>query len=510
MRVLLVNPPDVDGQLTDREDRHAGFCSGLYPPYTAASILGVIRHRMPELELHAFDARLENQATQQALDRIHAIRPDLVICLLGTYTLDEDRPYAELPYPTIGVICPSSINPVEAIKLFGLRTPYFTKTEIENTVAAAVKEFAATGSISQTSGLIRQEDGQLIDTGPAQFQTLSEFPIPAFDLFPMEDYFRLQRERLAWHWEFGRHRYMWMVTSKGCVKQCTYCSSSTLRPFYKTPRQVIDEIKHYIDTYEVRYFDFIDSEFTVNVARAKEICRGIIDEKLDIKWVAHNIIELVDEEMMRLMGEAGCLKLKYGLETADPEIQRRILKPWKMDQAKKAFRLTKKYGMLAQANFMVGFLGETKESLRQTHRAFRELEPDVVCSSILFPTPSTAFYEELVTKELLLETNWSLYKKYDRMVFRHDRYRSWEDFQEAWAWLEGRIARSLAWKRLFRANKQPFSLKLINLLKANPKLKQVLQRLPLIGRTGTEISRKLQLSYDAEAGAGSAEAVYSR
>src|SRR5581483_9128042 len=125
MRVLLVSPPDVDGQLTDREDRHAGFCSGMYPPYTAASALAVIRQRVPDVELCAFDARLENLPTEQALQRIHALAPDLVISLLGTYTIDEDRPYAELPYPTIAVICPSSVDPVEAIGLFKLRAAYY-------------------------------------------------------------------------------------------------------------------------------------------------------------------------------------------------------------------------------------------------------------------------------------------------------------------------------------------------------------------------------------------------
>ena len=493
MRVLLVNPPDVDGHLTDREDRHAGFCSGLYPPYTAASILGVLRQRIPDLDLQIFDARLENLPVDQGLQRVHALKPDLIICLLGTYTLDDDRPYAELEYPTIGVICPSSVDPKEAIELFGLTTPYFTKTEIENTLAEAVKEFQETGDIRKTPGMVLQQGNQLVDTGASQFQSVTEFAMPAFDLLPMDEFFRLQKERLGWHWEFGRNRYMWMVTSKGCVKQCTYCSSSTLRPFYKTPQQVVDEIRHYIDTYQVRHFDFIDSEFTVNVARAKEICQGFIDAKFNIKWVAHNIIELVDEEMMRLMGEAGCLKLKYGLETADPEIQRRILKPWSIPQAKKAFDLTKKYGMKAQANFMVGFLGETKETLKQTHRAFVELEPDIVCSSILFPTPSTAFYEELKARDLLLVRNWSEYKKYGKMIFKHDHYTTWEDFQNAWAWLEARIARSLAWKQLFRRNGQPFLLKVMNVIKADPKLKRGLQRLPLISSLGTLVSRRFQL-----------------
>lgn len=496
MRVLLVNPPDVDGQWTDREDRHAGFCSGLYPPYTAASILGVIRQRVSGVELHAYDCRLENAPTADAIARIHALKPDLIIALIGTYTIDEDRPYAELPYPTIGVICPSSVDPVEAVQLFGLKTPYLTKKEIENTVAQAVQEFVSTGAIRDTPGMIRQEDGRIIDTGDSPVQSVADFGLPAFDLFPMEEYFRIQREHQRWHWEFGRNRYMWMVTSKGCVKHCTYCSSGTLQPFYKSPQQVIAELKHYVDTYGVRHFDFIDSEFTVNVKRAKEICSLIIQEKLDIKWVAHNIIELADEEMMRLMGEAGCLKLKYGLETADPDIQKRILKPWKMEQAKKAFRLTKKYGMQAQANFMVGFLGETKKSLRRTHRAFRELEPDVVCSSILFPTPSTAFYEELKTHGLLLEKNWSVYKKGDRMVFRHDRYLSWDEFQDSWAWLEWRIAQSLAWKRLFRRNGQPLPLKVMNVVKANPKLKRLIQRVPVVGNVGTEVSRRLQLRYE--------------
>lgn len=492
LRVLLLNPPDVDGRSTDREDRHAGFCSGLYPPYTAAAILGVLRQRVPGLELEAFDARLENPPFTKVVEMIQEMEPDLIICLLGTYTMVEDKPYAELPYPTIGVICPSSVDPVEAIELFELKTPYFTKTEIENTLAQAVKEFATSGAIRKTPGMIIQRNGELVDTGEPSLQSISDFELPAFDLFPMEDYFRHQKEHSSWQWEFGGENYMWMVTSKGCVKRCTYCSSGTLRPFYKSPVQVVNELKHYVETYNVRCFDFIDSEFTVNVERAKEICRRIVKEQLKIKWVAHNIIEIAADELMQLMSEAGCLKLKYGLETADPEILQRIRKPWRMEQAKKAFHLTKKYGIQAQANFMVGFLGETRKSLKQTHRAFKALDPDVVCSSILFPTPSTPFYEELKAKGLLLEKNWSEYKKDKKMLFKHDTYSSWEEIEEAWAWLERKIARSLAWKRLFRKNGQPFLLRLINLLKADPKLKGLLLKVPFLADWGTQVSRRLQ------------------
>ena len=132
-----------------------------------------------------------------------------------------------------------------------------------------------------------------------------------------------------------------------------------------------------------------------------------------------------------------------------------------------------------------------------------------MCKKRMFPTPSTAFYEEMKSKGLLLEQNWSVYKKFDRMIFRHDRYTSWEEFQESWAWLEFHIAQSLAWKRLFRRNGQPFPLKVMNVVKANPKLKRVMQRLPVIGTVGTEVSRRLQHRYDPANAGVSSDAAYA-
>ena len=81
----------------------------------------------------------------------------------------------------------------------------------------------------------------------------------------------------------------------------------------------------------------------------------------------------------------------------------------------------------------------------------------------------------------------------NKMIFKHDHYTTWEEFQDAWAWLEARIARSLAWKQLFRRNGQPFLLKVMTVIKADPKLKRGLQRLPLISSLGTLVSRRIQL-----------------
>ncbi len=482
MKILLIVPPNVEGQMTDREDRHSGFASGMYPPYTAAQILSALRLKYSEIDMSAIDGRIDYISHSSLLSRIDELNPDLIICLMGVYMIQEDRVFAELSYPTIGVLCPSSVSPREAIELFKLKTPYFTKSEIENTLVEAVGEFKNKGLIEKSCGLLINGETGIRDTGDQKTLDISWLPIPAFDMFPMDRYFTYQRDVLKWHWEFGKNKYMWMVTSKGCVKKCLYCDSSCINPVYKSPRQVVDELRHYVATYQVRHFDFFDSEFTVNPKRSKDICRLIFEEKLGITWVAHNIVDFADDELMELMSRAGCIKLKYGLETGDDNIKRKINKPWTMQQAHKAFSLTKKYGMKVHANFMVGFLGENRESLKKTYKAFMELKPDIACSSILFPSPGSKFYYELKKEGLLLETNWSEYKNYRKMIFKHDTYSNWEEIVKNYHWLEQKIAFGLAVNNLFINKNQKFIIRILNVLKSIQLLKRIILKLPYFNK----------------------------
>ena len=493
MKVFLLIPPNparIGNLWSDREDRHSGESSGYKPPYTAASILGLLRHDIDRIEIKALDARVSNLSFLEVKEIIDGYRPDIIICLVAAFFINEDRKYAELPYPTISVLCPSSVDPKEAIKLFNLKTKYFTKWEIENTICSAIREFRDKGKIESTPGMVIQDSGRLIDTGQPASESVDHLPIPAFDYFPMDTYFRHQEE--SWHWEFGNKRFMWLISSKGCVKRCTFCDSATLKPIAKTPEQVVNEVHYYVTTYNCRNFDFIDSEFPLYMKRAKEICRGIINEGLNIRWVAHNIVELVDEELLSLMKKAGCMKLKYGLESGDEAILKKVNKKWSMDQARKAFELTRKYGIQIQANFMVGFLGEDKASLKKTLKAFKALRPDIACNSILFPAPNSPMYEQFKKDKLLLNTDWNQYHNPPTLLFKHDTYNSIDEIKKACSWLETKINAYLAFRNLFKISDTiPAITRFVNLLKAYPVIRNSLKRISAMNILNSKLRKSL-------------------
>src|SRR6185503_7526514 len=119
-------------------------------------------------------------------------------------------------------------------------------------------------------------------------------------------------------------RYVFLYTTRGCPFQCTYCAAGTKAYAIvrkKTVAQVVEEMKYFVAR-GFRHFYFYDDEFAIDMRRAKALCRAIIDEKLDIRFACYNTTNLVDEELLALMRDAGCHLIRYGVETGDMAIQK--------------------------------------------------------------------------------------------------------------------------------------------------------------------------------------------
>ena len=207
MKILLLIPPRYRGLWSSREHKD-GYFNEPHNPYLAASILGVVRERMPDAELRLLDAQLEGLDLAAVRARVDTLSPSAVVCLLNFACLDEDRRYLELPYPTIGVM-QAYVDQREAVELYDLRATCLTKTEIEVTVAQALVELRETGVIEKTVGLLIPREGQLADTGDRPLPDLARFPFPAFDLLEIDRSMALQRAHSG-------TQYIFLYTTRGC------------------------------------------------------------------------------------------------------------------------------------------------------------------------------------------------------------------------------------------------------------------------------------------------------
>jgi anaerobic magnesium-protoporphyrin IX monomethyl ester cyclase len=189
-----------------------------------------------------------------------------------------------------------------------------------------------------------------------------------------------------------------LVTSRGCPYDCVYCSVNKIsgRQWRKrSPENVIEELKQARGKYGIERFDVADDNFTMDLGRAKEICRLMIGARLGLKWGCINGIraDRVDEELLVLMKNAGCDVVWFGIESMNEEVFDSIKKGEKLDAVKKAVGYAKKAGISACGFFIAGLPGSTYEKDMKSLEKARELGLDESLWSLSTPYPHTELWD---------------------------------------------------------------------------------------------------------------------
>jgi len=204
-----------------------------------------------------------------------------------------------------------------------------------------------------------------------------------------------------------------IITSRGCPFRCIYCSSAkiwgrTVR--YRSPENVIAEIKEVKQKFGTNLFRFNDDSLTLNKDRAFKICELIVKEKLDIEWYCDTRVDLLSRDLLTQMKKAGCIRINLGIESGDPAILKFIKKGITLEQARLALRMAREAGIPTLAYFMIGFPGEGTQEIRNTITFVKDTKPDSVCWSIVTPYPGTELYEIGREQGLLPKTlDWSAF-----------------------------------------------------------------------------------------------------
>jgi tetratricopeptide (TPR) repeat protein len=156
----------------------------------------------------------------------------------------------------------------------------------------------------------------------------------------------------------------------------------------------------------IQFFYFSDDTFTVKKKRVIEICRKIIEKKLNITWYAISRVNHVDDEMLWWMRGAGCIQISYGIESGSEKIRDSLNKHIKTDQIREAFALTTKCGILSRAYFIYGSPGETWQTIQETVDLMKEIKPLSTVFYILDIFPGTELYSQLKRRSEITDDIW--------------------------------------------------------------------------------------------------------
>ncbi len=255
--------------------------------------------------------------------------------------------------------------------------------------------------------------GRIFSSYP--LENLDTLPFPARHLLPMDKYMNTNSP----HSGVKRKPFTSMITSRGCPARCAFC---TIREMWGTkcrqrsPKNVLSEIEHLVNTYRIKELHFEDDNLTFNKKRAMAIFQGIIDHKWDLSLNSPSGLALfaLDEELLEKMAEAGYYSISLPIESGDPSVLKNLMhKNVDLAKAKRLVKKSRELGMKVKGFFILGYPGETKDSMKRTVDFAGSIGLDWAIFFIATPLPGTEM--EVVCRK----NNWLVNPDLD---FMHSFY----------------------------------------------------------------------------------------
>jgi radical SAM superfamily enzyme YgiQ (UPF0313 family) len=274
--------------------------------------------------------------------------------------------------------------------------------EADYTFLELVTRIASGSAYDDVPGLIFKDGAEIRVNPPSYVEDIDTLPFPAFHLLPIARYSSIL--------DPGR-RIATMVTSRGCPYKCGFCFKQPRDRYvrYRNPASVVEEMAWLKKEFSVEKILFYDSSIGVNKQHAEAICREMIRRDVPLPWEAPCRLDNIDAHLMSLMRAAGCERLRFGVESGNEEILRRMNKYFPLDRARDIFREAKRIGLDTFAYFIIGYAGETERTIKETIAFAKEIGPGAVMFNVATPYPETDLFRDAVARGLISPSYWSDY-----------------------------------------------------------------------------------------------------
>lgn len=384
MKVLLINPP---GEMV-RET----CCEGpgpSSPPYGLSLIAGKLKGKH---ELYGLDARVNNLSLEEVKKEIKKISPDVVICSVVSTNFGEDIKVLKISKKfgcmTI-MVMDLPIFQEEIMKDYN-----FIDISVLRERETTIDNILSGEKLNNVKGIIYRNKKKIVKTGEPEYVDYSTLPMPFFEIFYDNPNYECYR----------------MISSRYCSFNCDFCFWSN-RPWSgRTAKQLCDELEYYFSVYKnARFVFFVDQLFTMSRERVLEFCEEIKKRRLKFEWSCDSRVDTINEELLERMHEAGCRRIFYGVESIQQELLEGMNKKIKIGDVKNKISLTKKHGIKAVVSFIIGYPGDTEETIKNIEKFIIETLPDHFHINFLRPYPETVIYEKCKKNNFITTKNYKEY-----------------------------------------------------------------------------------------------------
>jgi hopanoid biosynthesis associated radical SAM protein HpnJ len=199
-----------------------------------------------------------------------------------------------------------------------------------------------------------------------------------------------------------KHPYISFYTGRGCKSRCTFClwpqTVGGHRYRVRSVGHVMDELAWAKAAFpQVKEFFFDDDTLTDNLPRVEALAKEI--GKLGLTWSC-NAKANVPRQTLKVMKDNGLRLLLVGYESGNQQILHNIKKGMRVDVARRFTKDCHELGIVIHGTFILGLPGETKETIEETIRFAKEINPHTIQVSLAAPYPGTFLHHQAH------ENNW--------------------------------------------------------------------------------------------------------
>ncbi len=391
MKVLLINP---NATLVERSRKLQTFLTPILP-LGIASIGSTLEKAGHEVE--AVDQFANKMPGQELLAWIKKFSPDVIgfSCITPVMTNVKALSRSIRDFSRAKIVL-GNIHPTiftDEVLLDGT-ADIVVRGEGELSMLETVNALAQGSGLYGVEGISFLDGGKVVrNPDRAVIEDLDTLAYPAWHLFEL-DLYKYTPQALI-HDELG----MPIMGSRGCYHRCVFCAQDKV---YKGVRfrknaEIVKELEYMHERFNARYFGFLDSCFPFSQEEGIDFCRRLKSSGLHkkIRWCTETRVDMVNEELLSEMKEAGLHLLMLGLESGNQEVLNRIGKGTTLEQARKAMKAVKRLKIFTLGLFMLGLPGETRSSSEDTIRFAKEVDCDVTKFNLTIPYPGSRLFDSI-------------------------------------------------------------------------------------------------------------------
>ncbi|MBI3034776.1 B12-binding domain-containing radical SAM protein, partial [Candidatus Woesearchaeota archaeon] len=324
MKVLLIFPPQ---SLEERYARNMGDVGGFLPPLGLCYMAAILERDGHEVRI--MDCPVNNYTISDILTEITNFEPEVIGIAAITALANVTKELCDVIKNQFHDKC---------IILGGPHPTVMPKEVSEEMNADIIISGEADNVISDVlKNIDEYKKKRLVTAGIVM--KLDLMPIPARHLLDMSKYTSLPNT-----YKISPNTFQ-MVTSRGCPFTCTFCHDAKGVFRQRSVENVMQEIKHLQEAYNVKEIAFWDDILTLNKAWIYKFCEALEKEKIRLVWSCYTRLDLIDEPLLRAMKKAGCWNIFFGIEAGSQDLLDNMKKKMTVEQMANQVRLVKKAGI---------------------------------------------------------------------------------------------------------------------------------------------------------------------